>query len=220
MTYIVDSNGTLVSVPQNTALPAGARWADADEVAQWEQADRIRAAAGIPAPKSAQQAQLEYNALQENIRNRGGLATPQEIANLNMLQEQIGQGGDPPQATPTLARGRQATAVDPSSDLPDGVTHVVGRGANAGDQYTQYETVPDLAKVVTDEAPDNTPQARSADAAKVAPVGNADNVTSRASVADIASSEPPPLPEGKRDLPNSTPKERAENSPTAKSKEK
>lgn len=214
MAYIVNADGTFVNVPNNSALPAGARWAEAEEAEQWEQAERIRAAAGIPAPKSAQQAKLEHDALEENIRNRGGLATPQELANLALTAEQMNQPSTPAESQPTVtSRGRNATVKD-----ADGPPIVLGRGATAGDQYTQYETVPSLAKVVTDETP-VTDEAKSSRSAKVAPVGNADNVTSRAPIADIASSEPP-LPEGKRDLPNSTPEERAKNSPTAKSKEK
>lgn len=214
MAYIVDVNGAYVQVPNNSALPAGARWAEADEVAQWEEAERIRAAAGIPAPKTPQQAALEHAALEENIRNRGGLATPQEIANLNMTGEQMAQASLPSESTPTVtSRGRSATVQEPSA-----APRVVGRGATAGDQYTQYETVPGLAKVVTDETPDtDTDQAKSSRAARVAPVGNPTRTTS---MADVAGTDKPPLPEGKRDLPNSTPEERAKNSPTAKSKEK
>ena len=151
MAYILNEYGVMESIPNNSALPTGARWATADEVRDYEEAERIRTAAGIPAPKSPQQAKLEHDALLENIANRGGLATPQERVNLEITAEQAG----------TVVT-REDAPVPESADLRP--VKVQGRGETAGDQYTQYEPLPGVAKVVTDETP-----AKSADAAKSSP---------------------------------------------------
>lgn len=177
MAYIFNEHGVMQSIPNNSPLPTGARWANADEVAAYVEADTIRAAAGIPAPKSPQQAQLEHTALLENIANRGGLATPQERVNLDTTAQQA--GAVPANAVADSAANgvgqragqavvnRESSPVAESADLrpvgsPVGAnagpsvgrsSRVMGRGETAGNQYAQYEAT-GLGKVVTEETPD------------------------------------------------------------------
>lgn len=192
MAYVFNSHGVMYSIPENAPLPDGSRWATDDEVREWETADQIRAAAGIPAPKSPQQAQLEHEALLENIAKRGGLMTSQEKVNLDTTAQQM--AGAPETVGP------QAD-LRPVEATPAQVGRLVGRGAEAGNQYTQYEPMPGVAKVVAEEEPQRAvPRTQ---------------VVNRDMPDTLVSPEPTAAP-ARYD----TEAERAKNSPTAKSKEK
>lgn len=218
MAYVINQDGVMVSIPNNSPLPTGARWASTDEVTAYVEADTIRAAAGIPAPKSPQQAQLEHQALLENIASRGGLATPQERVNLETTAQQAGAG------VVNRAQGAPGAPLSESADLrfvetPDGVgvPRVIGRGETAGDQYTQYEPI-GVGKAVTEQPTETTGKAKSAEAAQAAP----ETARRESSQADTREGGSTPAP---AKAPNategfSTPSERAKNSPTAKDKEK
>jgi hypothetical protein len=202
--YYFNNEGVLVQVSSAQPLPAGVDLATAEQIAEWDAAETIRAAAGIPAPKSPEQAALEHAALLENIKNRGGLATPTEIANLNTTAEQAGQASVTPSAS---TRGTKRANTAPAI--------IEGRGAHAGDQYIQYEPLPGVAKVVTDESTVDSKTQTTRAAKDVEPA--------RKDAAPLADAKPatPPSP----NVPNAdddfdTPEKRAANSPTAKDKEK
>lgn len=225
MSYIINEAGVMVSIPNNSPLPVGARRANDDEVRDWLESEKIRAAAGIPAPKSPEQAQLEHQALLENIERRGGLATPQEITNLNITGEQAGAAAVNVQNEAPVTRSKRPPEVGMQPKKADGETEtgaftLLGKGASAGDQYTQYETVPGVAKVVTDESaavrPSGRVESTPVESTPQAATPPAETPTRRAAASDVVESSKPPVP----DAPNDSPSERAANSPTAKSKEK
>lgn len=229
MAYIFNADGVMVSIPNNSPLPTGARWASTDEVTAYVEADTIRAAAGIPAPKSPQQAQLEHQALLENIANRGGLATPQERFNLDTTAQQAGAGVVNRESAP-MTEAAAAADLRPleSASGPVGVPRVIGRGETAGDQYVQYEPLPGVAKVVTEEpSPEGAQDAKATDAREAAAnparaSAAPESARRESSQADTREGGSTPAPQkapgGTEGF--STPSERARNSPTSKDKEK